>query len=132
MKNTMTSGLRAEGEAMTIVESARVSQTDQDVLRAGVAYANQWVEYQQDRRDLPGVVVAIWHDDRLLLSRGYGYADLERQIPMTPRHIFRVASHSKTFTATAVMQLMEQGKLRLDDPLARPSPGWSNRTAWRG
>ncbi len=107
---------------MTIVESARVSQTDQDVLRAGVAYANQWVEYQQDRRDLPGVVVAIWHDDRLLLSRGYGYADLERQIPMTPRHIFRVASHSKTFTATAVMQLMEQGKLRLDDPLAASIP----------
>ncbi len=107
---------------MTTVERARMGRIDLDLLRDGVAYADQWVEYQQDRRDMPGVAVAIWHGDGLLLSRGYGYADLERQIPMTPRHIFRVASHSKTFTATAVMQLMEQGKLRLDDRLALSIP----------
>ncbi len=95
---------------------------DLNLLRAGVAYADQWVEYQQDRRELPGVALAIWHDDGLLLSRGYGYADLEQQTPMTPRRIFRVASHSKTFTATAVMQLMEGGKLRLDDRLAQYIP----------
>ncbi len=107
---------------MTTVGRVRMDGIDLDLLRDGVAYADQWVEYQQDRRELPGVVVAIWHDDGLLLARGYGYADLERQTPMTPRHIFRVASHSKTFTATAVMQLMEQGTLRLDDRLAQYIP----------
>ncbi len=95
-----------------------MSQIDRDLLRDGVAYVDQWMAYQQERRAIPGVVVAIRHEDQLLLSQGYGYADLERAIPMTPRHVFRVASHSKTFTATAIMQLVEQGALRLDDRLA--------------
>jgi CubicO group peptidase (beta-lactamase class C family) len=99
-----------------------MSQPDADLLKDGVAYADQWMAYQQERRDVPGIVVAIrWHD-QILLSKGYGYADLERQVPMTPRHIFRIASHSKTFTATAIMQLVEQGKLRLDDRLATYVP----------
>lgn len=93
-----------------------------DLVRDAVAYADQWVAYQQDRRDLPGVVVAVRLGDELLLSRGYGHADLERQVPMTPRHIFRIASHSKTFTATAIMQLAERGALRLDDRLADSIP----------
>jgi len=95
---------------------------DRDLLRDGVAYVDHWVAYQQDRRDLPGVVVAIQGDDQLVFTRGYGYADLERQVPMTPQHIFRVASHSKTFTATAIMQLLEQGILRLDDRLGASIP----------
>jgi CubicO group peptidase (beta-lactamase class C family) len=99
-----------------------MGQMNQDLLRDGVAYADQWVSYQQERRELPGVVVAIRYDDTLLLCKGYGHADLERQIPMTPEHIFRIASHSKTFTATAIMQLVEAGKLRLDDPLADAIP----------
>jgi CubicO group peptidase (beta-lactamase class C family) len=94
----------------------------QDLVRDAAAYAGEWVAYQQDRRDLPGVVVAIRLGDQLLLSEGYGYADLEQQIPMTSRHIFRIASHSKTFTATAIMQLLERGALRLDDRLADHIP----------
>lgn len=95
-----------------------MDQLNRDLLRDAVVYIDQWVSYQQERRELPGVVVAIRHGDELIFSKGYGYADLERQTPMTPEHIFRIASHSKTFTATAVMQLVEAGKLRLDDPLA--------------
>ena len=93
-------------------------QLDVGLLRDGAAYANQWVAYQQQRRDLPGVVAAVWGDDQLLLAQGYGYADLERQVAMTAGHAFRIASHSKTFTATAVLQLVERGMARLDDPLA--------------
>src|SRR6185312_15566866 len=99
-----------------------MSKLDTDLLHDAVAYADQWVEMQQDRREIPGVVVAVYHDDRLLLSKGYGYADLEQRIAMTPGHIFRIASHSKTFTATAIMQLVESRALRLDDPLARFIP----------
>lgn len=99
-----------------------MSQIDPTLLRDGVAYADRWLAYQQERRDIPGLVVAIRHDDRLLLSRGYGLADLERGIPITPRHIFRVASHSKTFTATAIMRLVDQQALRLDDRLAAYIP----------
>lgn len=49
------------------------------------------------------------------MNEAYGYADLEKKTKLTPQHIFRIASHSKTFTATALMQLQEQGKLRIDD-----------------
>lgn len=104
-----------------------MGQMNRDLLRDGVAYADQWVAYQQERREVPGVVIAIQHDDTLLLCKGYGHADLERHIPMTPQHIFRIASHSKTFTATAIMQLVEAGKLRLDDPLADHIPWLRDR-----
>lgn len=99
-----------------------MKQLHADLLRDGAAYADQWVAYQQERREVPGIVVAIRHGDDLLLSKGYGYADLERQVSMTPRHIFRIASHSKTFTATAIMQLLEAGRVRLDDPIAAHVP----------
>lgn len=108
-----------------------MSQIDPGLLRDGVAYADRWVAYQQERRDIPGVVVAIRHDDELLLAKGYGYADLEREIPMTPRHVFRIASHSKTFTATAILQLAERGALRLDDRLATYIPWLERQDALR-
>jgi D-alanyl-D-alanine carboxypeptidase len=99
-----------------------MGEMNEGLLRDGVAYVDHWLAYQQERRDLPGVVVGIRYRDEMLLLKGYGFADLERQTPMTPGHIFRIASHSKTFTATAVMQLVERGKLRLDDRLADHIP----------
>ena len=99
-----------------------MSQLQAELLNDGVAYVDRWLAYQQERREVPGIVVAIRWKDQLLLSKGYGYADLERHVPMTPQHIFRIASHSKTFTATAIMQLVEQGKLRLDDRVASYVP----------
>jgi CubicO group peptidase (beta-lactamase class C family) len=63
----------------------------------------------------PGGAIAIVKDGQLLLAKGYGYADLERQIPVVADStIFRTASVSKTLTWTAVMQLVEQGKVDLD------------------
>ena len=103
-----------------------MAQLNLDLVRDGVAYADQWLAYQQERREIPGITVAVRCDDALVLSRGYGYADLDHQIPMTPAHIFRIASHSKTFTATAILQLRERGALRLDDRLADHLP-WLRR-----
>lgn len=90
---------------------------NESLLREAAAYADQWLAYQQRLHEIPAVTAAILHGDELLLSKGYGYAHLEEQTPVTSEHIFRVASHSKWFTATAVLQLKERGKLRLDDPL---------------
>ncbi|OPH49670.1 hypothetical protein BC351_36770 [Paenibacillus ferrarius] len=64
---------------------------------------------------LAGAVIAVVKDDRTLLAKGYGYADAERQTPVDPDStLFRLASLSKTFTATAVMQLAEQHQVDLD------------------
>jgi CubicO group peptidase (beta-lactamase class C family) len=93
-----------------------------DLLRDAVAYLDRWLSFQQQLKEIPAVTVAVLHGDELLLSAGYGHANLEDETPATPAHIFRVASHSKWFTATAIMQLQEAGKLRLDDPLGRFIP----------
>jgi N-acyl-D-amino-acid deacylase len=63
----------------------------------------------------PGAALAVSRDGRLVYARGFGFADLERREPAQPLSLFRIASLSKPFTATAVMQLVQQRKLRLDD-----------------
>lgn len=69
---------------------------------------------------VPGAVVVVVKDGQPLLEKGYGYADWERAVPVDPaRTLFRPGSISKLFTWTAVMQLVEQGKLDLDADLNR-------------
>lgn len=64
---------------------------------------------------IPGAAFVMVKDGEVFFDKGYGFADLENQIPVSPEHtIFRVASVSKLFTATAAMQLVEQGLLDLD------------------
>lgn len=67
------------------------------------------------KQALAGAVVVVVHRDNALLKKGYGYSDTERLTPVDPDNtLFRLASISKTFTATAVMQLAEQNKVDLD------------------
>lgn len=71
---------------------------------------------QMERLHIPGAVFLLVKDGEVFFAKGYGYSDLERKIPVVPdRTLFRVASVSKLFTATAVMQLYERGLLRLDE-----------------
>jgi D-alanyl-D-alanine carboxypeptidase len=78
-------------------------------------YIKSWLRFNYERGEVPGMVVAVSHKGRIVFNEAHGFADLEKKTKLTTDHIFRVASHSKTFTATALMQLQEQGKLRLDD-----------------
>ena len=66
------------------------------------------------RWNLPGGALAVAKDGRLVLARGYGYADKERQEPVQPESLFRIASISKPITAAAVLKLWEEGRLDLD------------------
>lgn len=99
-----------------------MSQRTADVVRAAVPYLWSWVEQQAATRRATGVQVAIRVDDEVLLDAAWGLADVTTGAPLTPDHLFRIASHSKTFTATAVLQLAEQGRLRLDDPVGDHVP----------
>lgn len=78
-------------------------------------YAESWLAFRQQHDRIPGVQAAVLHAGRTVLSGAYGLADVERGEPLTHRHRFRIASHSKTFTAVAALQLVERGELRLDD-----------------
>jgi CubicO group peptidase (beta-lactamase class C family) len=69
-------------------------------------------------RDVPGAAVLVMHGGRIAFSRGYGLADLETRRPVTDRTNFRLASLTKAFTAVAILRLVEDGALRLDDHVA--------------
>ena len=86
-------------------------------LSAALDYIPSWIELQLRASQQPGCVVAIAFKDKVLLDQAFGVADLSTGERLTPRHRFRVASHSKSFTAAGVMKLREQGKLKLDDPI---------------
>ena len=80
--------------------------------------------YDQTIRDfmrkyaIPGGAVAVMRDGKLIYARGFGYADVENQTPVQPDALFRIASVSKPITAAAIMKLVEEGKLELDDRVA--------------
>jgi len=79
------------------------------------AWLNGFMTYGLKDGDIAGAVVAIVKDGKVLYQSGYGYADVERKLPMDADHVMtRIGSTSKLFTWTAVMQLVEQGKLDLN------------------
>ncbi len=75
-----------------------------------------------DRPDSPGAAVAVIQDGKTIYKKGFGSAQLEYEIPITPSTIFHVASVSKQFTAFAVAMLADQGKLSLDDDVRKHIP----------
>jgi CubicO group peptidase (beta-lactamase class C family) len=84
-------------------------------LAAGLDYVQSWLGFQMRLWDQPGCIIAIAHHDKIVLERAYGSANLRTGEKLTPRHRFRIASHSKSFTATGIMKLREAGRIRLDD-----------------
>ncbi|HYU85043.1 MAG TPA: serine hydrolase domain-containing protein [Kribbellaceae bacterium] len=93
-----------------------------DAVREVAAYWGSLLEFAQGYLRVPGIQAAVYAGDQVVWSGAFGHADVERDVPLTERHLFRIASHSKTFTATAIMQLAEQGRLRLDDTAATQVP----------
>jgi len=92
-----------------------MTSTAVETIKAVLPYIDSWLEYRTWKTRTPGAQAAVYFDGELQFSRAYGFADVEAGIALTPTHLFRIASHSKTFTATAILQLFEAGKLRLDD-----------------
>jgi CubicO group peptidase (beta-lactamase class C family) len=92
---------------------------DPDAIRASTdTIAQAWLA----KRGAVGLSIYIAKDDQILVSRGYGLADLEWRIPVDEDTIFRVCSISKQFEAAAVLRLAEQRKLSLDDDFRRYLP----------
>jgi len=81
-----------------------------------------WLQANMAYQGLPGITMAIVHDQDLIYAKGFGYADVASKKPISPDSIFRIASHSKLFTAISIMQLRDQGKLQLDDPIKKYLP----------
>jgi len=74
--------------------------------------------------DSSGAAVLAAQDGKILFKKGYGYANLEHHVPITPETKFRIGSITKQFTATAILKLQEQGKLRVNDRLSKFLPDY--------
>jgi CubicO group peptidase (beta-lactamase class C family) len=74
---------------------------------------------EYSRPGSPGCAVGVYQDDKIALSRAYGMANLDHDIPLTPSSVFHVASVSKQFTAAAILLLAQDGKLSLDDEVRK-------------
>src|SRR3954464_14930879 len=75
-----------------------------------------------ERKDVPGVVALVTNRDRVLYQGAFGVADVATGRPLTPDAMFRIASMTKPVTSVALMQLVEQGRIALDDPADKYLP----------
>ncbi len=98
-------GARAEG-----ADAARLARADA-VVRA-----------EMHLEQIPGLAIAIVDHGKVVLARGYGYANVEQSAPVTVDTVFQSGSVGKQFTAAAVMLLVEDGRLSLDDPVTQYLP----------
>jgi CubicO group peptidase (beta-lactamase class C family) len=105
---------------LTSVFNVRADEID-DYLQAQIA-----------KNHLPGLSVAIVRNGKIIKLKGYGVANLEWEQPVTPDTVFQIASSTKPFTGTALMMLVEEGKISLDDKVSKYLPdapaAWQNIT----
>ena len=102
--------------------------------RALVRYVDSVATAAVAEHRTAGVSIAVVRSGRPVLAKGYGFADLENDVPATPETVYRIGSITKQFTSAAIMRLVEQGKLSLDDTLQKflPSvPSQGNRVTVR-
>src|SRR5215218_7494387 len=102
----------------------------------GLGPFDQTVRDLMKKYAIPGGAIAVVRDGKLVYARGFGYADVENKTPVQPDALFRIASVSKPITSAAIMTLVEDGKLTLDDRVApliaylTPAPGATVDPRW--
>jgi D-alanyl-D-alanine carboxypeptidase len=109
--------------------SASPSARSQPAPQADLSGIDEYVQSRMRKANVPGFSVAVVQDGKVILARGYGWANVELSVPATENTVYQIASVTKTFTATAIMMLVEEGKLKLDDRIAARLPGLP--AAWK-
>jgi len=104
---------------------------ENDKVKSAISLYETWLNAQMEYRGIPGCSFAIIYDQDLIYSKGYGFSDLEKQIPASPETVYRIASITKTFTSTAILQLRDEGKLQLDDPVTKYLPWFEIRNNFK-
>ncbi len=80
------------------------------------------LEQQRQTLHVPGMAIAVVKDDEVILTHGFGIANVEKKTPVTPETIFAIGSSTKTFTSTLVCMLVDEGKMDWDDPVTKFLP----------
>jgi CubicO group peptidase (beta-lactamase class C family) len=100
--------------------------SDKELIKQTLHLIDNWLDYQTYIKEIPGVAVGIFVEDEVIFKKVYGYANLEKKEKLTDQHLFRIASHSKLFTATAIMKLYNEDKLSLDDRIVKHLPWFTS------
>ena len=87
-----------------------------------IAAIDQYVNAEMAKERIPGAEVGIYHRGQILLAKGYGLADVELNVPVKPETLFQSGSVGKQFVSAAVMMLVEEGKVSLDDSITEYFP----------
>jgi D-alanyl-D-alanine carboxypeptidase len=115
--------------AFSIAHGEQSQTNKEDVLSDKV---DKLVQDKMYSEQIPGLAVAVFKDGKILKAQAYGFADVDSKMLATTNAVFRIGSVSKQFVATAIMMLVEEGKISLDDPVSKyldDSPGrWKKIT----
>jgi len=98
---------------------------DDSGIATALKIIDVWIDAEVDYKDIPGMSVAIVHDQNLIWSNGYGFAHVDKKASAAPNTIYSICSISKLFTCISIMKLRDEGKLHLDDPVKTHLP-WFN------
>jgi CubicO group peptidase (beta-lactamase class C family) len=96
--------------------------------REAVYLLETWIESVIDFDRLPGMSIAVVHDQELVYAKGFGYADVDKRVEATPGTVYSICSISKLFTSIALMQLRDDGRLGLNDPVSKHLPWFAPET----
>jgi CubicO group peptidase (beta-lactamase class C family) len=91
-------------------------------VKKALCLLEAWIESKRQYNQIPAISAALVHEQQMLWSKGFGYADPDNLNAATPETIYRIASISKLFTSTAVMQLHDSGKLNIHEPITTYLP----------
>jgi len=94
-----------------------------------VASIDAYVTSEMGRERIPGTAIGVYRRGEILMAKGYGLANVELNVPVTPETLFQSGSVGKQFTAAAVMLLVEEGKIGLDDSIVKYFP--NAPTSWQ-
>ena len=97
-----------------------------ELLKQATHLIDNWLDFYTYFNEIPGIAVGIFVEDEIIFSKAYGYANLENRTKLTNQHLFRIASHSKLFTATAIMKLYNEEKLSIDDKVSKYLPWFTS------
>jgi CubicO group peptidase (beta-lactamase class C family) len=103
-------------------------QNQADKYTHTIAQMTSFIHKQMRKNKIQGLSIALVDDQTVIWAEGFGYADLAHKVPATADTIYKIASITKLFTATAIMQLEEAGKVDLDQPLSTYLPDFSIRS----
>jgi CubicO group peptidase (beta-lactamase class C family) len=118
--------------AILVAGCATAPRKPDQIIAGNYDYVKEYITWltrkQMKKNQVVGLSIAIVDDQRTIWTQGFGYADAKNKKPATSETVYRIGSISKLFTVTATMQLAEQGRIDIDQPLHKYLPQFSVKT----